>query len=76
MNKTRRIQLEAIAQKLESLQGDLYTIMNEEEESYDNMPESVQGGEKGETARAVIELLEEAGCSFDDLVDSIRAAAE
>ena len=52
------------------------TIMNEEEESYDNMPESVQGGEKGETARAVIELLEEAGCSFDDLVDSIRAAAE
>ena len=76
MNKTRRIQLEAIAQKLESLQGDLYTIMNEEEESYDNMPESVQGGEKAETARAVIELLAEAGCSFDELVDSIRAAAE
>ncbi len=46
MNKTRRIQLEAIAQKLESLQGDLYTIMNEEEESYDNMPESIQGGER------------------------------
>ena len=76
MNKTRRIQLEEIARKLESLQGDLYIVMNEEEECYDNMPESIQGGAKGETARAVIDLLGEAGCSFDELVDSIRAAAE
>ena len=76
MNKVRRNQLEEIAENLESLQGDLYMIMNEEEDYYGNMPKSIRSGKKGEASRSVIDLLGEAGCAFDELADTIRAAAE
>lgn len=76
MNKARRSKIEGIAEKLESLQGELYQLVSEEQEYYDNMPESIQDGVKGEAAQAVIDLLEEAGCSFDELADAVRAAAE
>ena len=76
MNKIRRNQLEEIANKLERLQSELYLLKDEEEEYYENMPESIQGGEKGDRAYEVIDILEEAGCSFDELAETIRSAAE
>lgn len=76
MNNMRRSKLDEIASKLEDIQYELYSVSSEEEEYYDNMPESIQSGEKGDRALEVINMIEEAGCSFDDLLDTIRSAAE
>ena len=76
MNKARRNQLEEITSKLEDLQNDIYMLAAEEEEYYENMPESIQGGEKGDKAQEIVNWLEEAGCSIDEIADTIKAAAE
>ena len=80
MNKARRKQIDDIIKRIEdelgpmieSIKEDIETVRDEEQEVYDNMPESFQSGEKGELASAAIEALEEALSPFDELdTDSI-----
>lgn len=53
MNKERR-------KRIEDLKSELETIRDEEQEYYDNMPENMQNGEKGDTAQSNVSSLEEA----------------
>ena len=48
MNKNRRKQLERIVEQLENLRDDLEMLKDEEQECFDNLPESLQESEKGE----------------------------
>ncbi len=71
MNNERRTKLAALRDRMSELQDqactlitDLQDILNEEQEYLDNMPESLQEGEKGEKAQAAIDLM-------DDLINSI-----
>jgi len=41
-------------------------VRDEEQEAYDNMPESFQGGEKGEKAQECISAIEDAISSLED----------
>lgn len=45
------------ATKISGLQSDIEAIRDQEQEKLDNMPESLQGGEKGEKMTAIIEAL-------------------
>ena len=72
MNKQRRaeiasaIQLLNRADELLKQAADLIeTAKDDERDYYDNMPESLQSGEKGEAASAAADLLDAA---FDDLL--------
>ena len=49
MNKTRRKWLEKTIATLEDQKLELESICEEEQEAYDNMPESLQESEKGQT---------------------------
>lgn len=40
--------------------------MDEEQEAFDNLPESFQNGERGEEMTGYIEMLEEASGHLDD----------
>lgn len=66
MNKQRRKQLDRsfvlINETLDIIQG----ITDEEQEAYDNLPESFQSGERGEKMAENIESLEEAAGYLDD----------
>lgn len=70
MNKQRRKQIYDVMEKLESIGSILQDILDEEQESFDNMPESLQSSDNGmiseeaqESLNASIEALEEAiGC--------------
>lgn len=62
MNEDRRKRIFDAAAELEA-------VKEEEQEAFDNMPESLQGGEKGQAMEAAIEALEES-------VERARAAAE
>lgn len=68
MNKQRRKSLEKIHDKLQTLQGELEEIINEEESYKDNLPESMVNR---------IEQAEDALSSMDDalthLIDAIDA---
>lgn len=90
MNAERRKQIEALAAKaadlaneISMLKADVDTVRDEEQEYYDNMPESFQNGDKGEKAQAAISALEEAvsaledACGgFDELESLFSTAAE
>jgi len=80
MNNDRRKRIDAILKDLEvltkaidglpsvdDLNSNIQEIADEERETYDNMPENMQGGEKGEAADAAASALEEAASEADEL---------
>lgn len=74
MNKQRRKQLDVIIGAIRIIRDDLESIMNEEEEYRDNMPENLQGSEKYETADNACEALYEALDELDEAIISIEVA--
>lgn len=55
MNKQRRKDIEDVRARLEELRDEIEALKNDEEEYYDNMPESFQNGERGEKAQEAID---------------------
>lgn len=88
MNKDRRIALRLVLTALseaktqfEEAKAALETCKDEEREYYDNMPESLQNGDKGQTADAAATNLEEAfdaldELDFDDIINKIEEAID
>lgn len=88
MNKDRRKELSRIVGMIEGLSGTiseaisaLESARDEEQEYFDAMPESFQGGEKGEQAQASIDNMGEAisaleEIDLDAIIGSIEAAQE
>ncbi len=65
MNAQRRKKLEILKERLTILMGeasslgdDLAELRNEEQDYFDNMPESLQGGDKGQKAEEAISAME------------------
>ena len=50
-------------------------ITDEEEEAYDNLPESFQDGERGEEMQEYIDTMDEVLDAIDDAADSIEEIA-
>lgn len=90
MNKLRRKEIFEIQGLLKNAQAlfeesmeRLETVRDEEQEYLDNMPESLQDGEKGETAQENIDNLESALDSLepineeiDDVLEYLDSASE
>jgi exonuclease VII small subunit len=85
MNKTRRAALNALQDRLTAnkaafeatiaelreIKDDLETIRDEEQDSFDNLPEGLQAGEKGQDMEAAISSIEDAMNTLDNLPDAI-----
>lgn len=76
MNNTRRKSLQKLIEKTEGLKLEIEDLRTEEEEYYNNMPSSVQDGEKGDRAQTVIEYLDEAMTAAGDVIENLTSAAE
>jgi hypothetical protein len=87
MNNERRKAIAAVVKQLEEfpdldeLQSDLQTIRDDEQEAFDNMPESLQQGERGQASEAAINALQEAidmldGFSIEELTGHLETASE
>lgn len=76
MNKQRRKELDKILERIEEIKADLESIMCDEEEYRDNMPENLQGSERYELAEAACDAMQTALDSLDDAVSSIEEAQE
>ena len=70
------LSLVAQVSRLEDAKTDAQDIQGEEQEYLDNMPESFQGGEKGEAAQAVVDYLEEAGDALQEIFDAIETITD
>lgn len=82
MNNERRKIIAEIASKIrdclgpiEELKDALDAPKSEEEEYHDNMPESLQQGEKGEKSQAAFDAMEEADNNLQEALDALENAA-
>lgn len=74
MNKERRKRLAKAYGLIEEVKAILEEVKDDEIESYENLPESFQNGERGEEMQGYIEMLDEAYNYLDDassVVDQI-----
>jgi len=76
MNKLRRKQIEDINDALAELVGQLETLRDEEQEAFDNMPESLQDSERGEKMSGAIDSMESAIGSIRDATECLIEAVE
>lgn len=60
MNREQRKSISDIMSRLEEIVSELSTICDEEQEKYDNLPESLQYGAPGERIQEGIEAITEA----------------
>lgn len=66
MNKHRRKKLSDVFDKLTEIMDTLEEVKNEEEESYENLPDGLKCSQKGEEMDKYIAMLEEAYGYLDD----------
>lgn len=76
MNQARRKRLNTIISQLEDLQTQIEEVTEEEREAFDNMPESIQGSEKGEQMEEFIQSLEDASADVDSVIEKIQEVTE
>jgi len=69
MNKERRKKLQEAITKLDEARSIIETVRDEEQEAFDNMPESFQYAERGHK-------MDEAIGSMTDVADDLESAVE
>lgn len=74
MNKARRAQLDAIYSQIEELVSKLETIRDEEQDTYDSMPDSFRDGDKGEASQTCIEAMESALGDLETVKENVEQA--
>lgn len=84
MNKDRRKQLEALRERIEALKASAEELKDElesgpladEQDAFDNMPGSLQDGEKGEKAQAALDAMQEAADALDEVMSALDEATQ
>ena len=76
MNKTRRNQLKEALKLLEHAMSVISAMADEEQEAFDNMPESLQDGERGEQMQDYISSLEDMSFSIEELMTDLEEITE
>lgn len=76
MNKERRDRLSKVLSTIEEAKAEIEAIRDEEQETFDNMPESFQNGERGEKAQAAVDAMESAVSSAEEIESYIETAME
>tara|TARA_R100000306_G_C4313828_1_gene111578 strand:- start:368 stop:598 length:231 start_codon:yes stop_codon:yes gene_type:complete len=74
MNKQRRKAIQQALEQIADLKTSVEEINTDEQDSFDNLPESFQDSEKGETIQEAIDFLEAATGAFDEVIDSLEQA--
>lgn len=76
MNNTRRKAIQNIMDKLEELMEEIEAIKDEEQEAYDNLPEALQGSERGEAMESAVYNLDDAWENAQLVIDALESAKE
>ena len=71
MNKNRRKEININIESLGVIKSNLESILSDEEDYFDNMPENLQGSIRGEDSENAIDLLSEAIDSIEEIIDNL-----
>lgn len=74
MNNERRKLIDSAMAKIRDGLDELITAKDEEQDYYDNMPEGLQSGSKGDNAQSAIDSLDNAISDIDQALDSAEEA--
>ena len=72
MNKARRNKLDEIVSEIQAALEKLEDVAAEEENAYDNMPESLQESERGEQMCEYIDTMDEAASCLDAVIADLQ----
>ena len=76
MNKARRKIIEIVVASIENAISELEMCRDEEQCYYDNMPEPLKYGTRGETADECISNLDDAISSLEDALNSVNSSID
>lgn len=76
MNAIRRKWLEKIISQLEDLQQEVQEMAEQERECFENLPDSLQESERGETMEENADDLDNTDYDFDSLLDTLREVVD
>lgn len=83
MNDKRRKLLKIISNKINKhieqinlLREDLDYVLSDEQDAFDNLPESLQNGERGNDMQECIDKMESAISEFETCVESLESINE
>lgn len=74
MNKARRKLIAQLIERAEALIRDAETVRDEEQDYFDNMPESIQQADKGSKAEDCVQVLGDACEAAESLRDLLETA--
>lgn len=72
MNKNRRERLERIASEMDELRSQLESLRDEEQDAFDNTPDSLRESDKGQETEAGLDTLNNAVDELESLADALR----
>ena len=72
MNKERRKKISNVVQTLQDVIDNLSNILSDEECSFDNMPENLQGSMRGEESEEAINIITESIDSLQSVCDNLE----
>ena len=73
MNKQRRQRIRDVRKEIENCKENLQTILDEEQDYFDNIPENLQGSMRGSDSEDAIDTME--SC-IEDLENIIKELTE
>lgn len=76
MNRKQRKRLDELLRIIASAREEIEAMRDEEQDKYDNMPESFQQGERGDAMQTGIDLLDGAATALDDVESNLQGAAQ
>lgn len=71
MNKKRRKEIENLRESISETKAKLQDLLDEEQQAFGNMPESIQESGRGEEMQEIIEYMEAAIDSLEEATESL-----
>ena len=71
MNKKRRKEIENLRESISETKAKLQDLLDEEQQAFDNMPESIQESERGEEMQVFFVYMEAAIDSLEEATESL-----
>ena len=76
MNKRRRLRLQTAIEVIENAKIELESIRDEEQECFDNLPESIQYGERGDEMQENIDDIDSEISNLEDVISNLNDIVE
>lgn len=74
MNKARRKRIGKVHEELDAIRERIQDLLDEEQDAYDALPESLQQGDKGDGMQTAIDGLQTAVDAIDDCKNGLDEA--